>query len=124
VKSIRYSPAQNMMPISESIWPRPAPTTRQLGQDQVKESAIKAERLPRPYAWRVNRSAAVNMADDGYVLEYRNFDEGKNPFSWNIDRKTMTPLNMSTRLWALALRAGHRKPTKPARSSRATMPCR
>ena len=44
--------------------------------------------------WRVNRSAPVGMADDGYVLEYRNFDEGKNPFSWNIDRKTMTPLNM------------------------------
>jgi hypothetical protein len=25
------------------------------------------------------------------VLEYRLFDEGKNPFSWNVDRKTMTP---------------------------------
>ncbi|MGB3660272.1 MAG: ethylbenzene dehydrogenase-related protein, partial [Pseudolabrys sp.] len=44
--------------------------------------------------WRVNRYAPVGMADDGYVLEYRNFDEGKTPFSWNIDRKTMTPLNM------------------------------
>ena len=44
--------------------------------------------------WRAHRSAAVGMADDGYVLEYRNFDEGKNPFSWNVDRRTMTPLNM------------------------------
>lgn len=44
--------------------------------------------------WRVARSAPVGMADDGYVLEYRNFDEGKNPFSWNVDRKTMTPLFM------------------------------
>ena len=44
--------------------------------------------------WRVNRSGPVGMADDGYVLEYRNFDEGKNPFAWNIDRKIMTPLNM------------------------------
>ncbi len=44
--------------------------------------------------WRAARSAPVGMTDDGYVLEYRNFDEGKNPFSWNIDRKTMTPLFM------------------------------
>jgi len=57
--------------------------------------------------WRVNRSAPVGMADDGYVLEYRNFDEGKNPFSWNIDRKTMTPLNMFdvAKVGAKALRA-------------------
>ncbi len=41
--------------------------------------------------WRVARSNPVGMADDGYVLEYRLFDEGKNPFSWNLDRKTMTP---------------------------------
>lgn len=57
--------------------------------------------------WRVNRSGPVGMADDGYVLEYRNFDEGKNPFSWNIDRKTMTPLNMfdAAKVGAKALRA-------------------
>jgi hypothetical protein len=41
--------------------------------------------------WRGARSAPVGMADDGYVLEYRLFDAGKNPFSWNVDRKTMTP---------------------------------
>jgi len=57
--------------------------------------------------WRVNRSAAVGMADDGYVLESRLFDEGKNPFSWNVDRKTMTPLNMfdAAKVGAKALRA-------------------
>lgn len=44
--------------------------------------------------WRAARSNAVGMADDGYVLEYRLFDEGKNPFSWNVDRKTMTPKYM------------------------------
>jgi hypothetical protein len=31
------------------------------------------------------------MTDDGYVLEYRLFDAGKKPFSWNLDKKTMTP---------------------------------
>lgn len=41
--------------------------------------------------WRAQRSNPVGMSDDGYVLEYRHFDGGKNPFSWNVDRKTMTP---------------------------------
>ncbi len=41
--------------------------------------------------WRVARSNPVGMADDGYVLQYRNFDSGKKMFSWNLDRKTMTP---------------------------------
>jgi hypothetical protein len=57
--------------------------------------------------WRAARSGAVGMADDGYVLEYRNFDAGKNPFAWNIDRKTMTPLYMfdAAKVGAKALRA-------------------
>ena len=41
--------------------------------------------------WRAHRSNPVGMADDGYVLEYRLFDQGKNPFSWNVDRATMIP---------------------------------
>ncbi|WP_170368207.1 ethylbenzene dehydrogenase-related protein [Ruegeria arenilitoris] len=44
--------------------------------------------------WRGARSNAVGMSDDGYVLEYRLFDEGKGPFSWNVDRSTMTPIYM------------------------------
>jgi hypothetical protein len=67
--------------------------------------------------WRAARSGAVGMADDGYVLEYRNFDDGKNPFSWNVDRKTMTPLNMfdPAKAGAKALRAEDiGNPAKPA----------
>jgi hypothetical protein len=41
--------------------------------------------------WRAHRSNAVGMADDGYVLGYRNFDEGKNPFSSNLDAATKQP---------------------------------
>ena len=41
--------------------------------------------------WRVARSNPVGMADDGYVLQYRIFDAGKKMFSWNINKKTMTP---------------------------------
>jgi hypothetical protein len=57
--------------------------------------------------WRVNRSGPVGMADDGFVLESRLFDEGKNPFSWNLNRKTMTPLFMFdvAKVGATALRA-------------------
>jgi hypothetical protein len=44
--------------------------------------------------WRAHRSNPVGMADDGYVLEYRNFDAGKNPFSSNMDQKTKQPKYM------------------------------
>lgn len=48
--------------------------------------------------WRVARSNPVNMADDGYVLEYRLFDKGKKMFSWNVDKKTMIPKFMFDKL--------------------------
>jgi hypothetical protein len=41
--------------------------------------------------WRAHRSNPVGMADDGYVLEYRNFDAGKNMFTSNLDAKTKQP---------------------------------
>ena len=44
--------------------------------------------------WRAHRSNPVGMADDGYVLEYRNFDAGKNMFSSNLDAKSKQPKYM------------------------------
>jgi hypothetical protein len=41
--------------------------------------------------WRANRSHAVGMADDGYVLEFRLSDAGKDMFSGNSDAKTHAP---------------------------------
>lgn len=41
--------------------------------------------------WRAHRSNPVGMADDGYVLEWRNFDAGRNMFSSNLDPKTRQP---------------------------------
>ena len=41
--------------------------------------------------WRAHRSNPVGMADDGYVLEWRNFDAGANPFASNLDAKTRQP---------------------------------
>jgi hypothetical protein len=41
--------------------------------------------------WRAHRSYPVGMADDGYVLEWRNFDAGSNMFGGNADAKTHQP---------------------------------
>jgi len=67
--------------------------------DAVKSPAeIKALKAAGQFVdlmqWRVARSNAVGMADDGYVLEYRLFDKGKKMFSWNVNKKTMTPKYM------------------------------
>jgi hypothetical protein len=47
--------------------------------------------------WRAHRSNPVGMADDGYVLEYRLFDEGKNMFSANLDKDKKQPKYMFDR---------------------------
>jgi len=44
--------------------------------------------------WRAHRSNPVGMADDGYVLEYRLFDKGKNPFAANWDKDKNQPKYM------------------------------
>jgi ethylbenzene dehydrogenase len=44
--------------------------------------------------WRANRSNPVGMADDGWVLKWRDFDAGKNPFASNMDDKTKQPKYM------------------------------
>jgi len=41
--------------------------------------------------WRAHRSSPVGMTDDGYVLEFRNSDSGKDMFSSNADRTTHAP---------------------------------
>jgi hypothetical protein len=57
------------------------------------------------------------MADDGYVLEYRNFDEGKNMFTSNMDKDKKQPKYMfdaqKTGIKALAIDA-IRDQSKPA----------
>ena len=44
--------------------------------------------------WRAHRSNPVGMADDGYVLDWRNFDAGANMFSSNMDGKIKQPRYM------------------------------
>jgi Ethylbenzene dehydrogenase len=75
------------------------------------------------WQWRAARSGPVGMGDDGYVLEYRLSDAGKGVFSWNVDRKTMTPQFMfdANKLGFKALRAEDiGNPAKPAAMVRET----
>ena len=44
--------------------------------------------------WRGHRSRPIGMADDGYVLEYRLTDAGKNIFSKNWDKEKNQPRYM------------------------------
>jgi hypothetical protein len=61
-----------------------------VGVEQVAK--LKAEgHFLELIQWRAHRSNAVGMADDGYVLGFRNFDEGKNPFASNLDAATKQP---------------------------------
>ena len=41
--------------------------------------------------WRAARSNPVGGVDDGYVLEFRNFDSGKNHFASNLDGEKKIP---------------------------------
>jgi hypothetical protein len=44
--------------------------------------------------WRAHRSLPIGMADDGYVLQYRLTDDGKNIFSKNWDKAANQPKYM------------------------------
>ena len=71
---------------------------KSLWDDTKAEDAIAELKKTGGYLdlmqWRAHRSNPVNMADDGYVLEYRLFDEGKNPFSSNMNAETKAPKYM------------------------------
>jgi hypothetical protein len=41
--------------------------------------------------WRAHRTNPVGGVDDGFVLEYRNFDKGKNHFASNLDSEKKVP---------------------------------
>lgn len=60
--------------------------------------------------WRAHRTNPVGTADDGYVLEWRNFDAGKNSFASNMDDKTKQPKFMydAAKFGAKALTADNR----------------
>jgi hypothetical protein len=69
------------------------------GWDKIKPKsetdALKAKGVfLELWQWRAYRSNAVRAADDGYLLEYRAFDAGKNPFFGNWDGAKSQPIFM------------------------------
>lgn len=71
---------------------RTDPSDWKAGKPMADIDRLKSEgRFLELIQWRAHRSNPVGMADDGYVLEYRNFDDGKVMFSANLDAKTKQP---------------------------------
>jgi len=69
------------------------------GWDKIKPKAetdaLKAKGVfLELWQWRAFRSNPVRAADDGYLLEYRAFDSGKNPWFNNWDGAKSQPLFM------------------------------
>jgi hypothetical protein len=69
------------------------------GWDKIKSrqeiDALKAKGVfLELWQWRGFRSAPVGAADDGYLVEYRAFDAGKNPFFNNWDGAKSQPVFM------------------------------
>jgi hypothetical protein len=74
---------------------RTDPMDWRTGKSQADIAKLKAAgKFLDTMQWRAHRSNPVGMADDGYVLEYRNSDAGKNMFSGNEDKKSHTPKYM------------------------------
>lgn len=71
---------------------RTDPMNWRSGRSQTEIAKIKASgAFLDLIQWRAHRSHPVGMTDDGYVLEYRLFDDGENVFSTNRDSQTKAP---------------------------------
>ncbi len=71
---------------------RTDPSNWKTGKTVEEIAKLKADgRFVDLIQWRAHRSHAVAMADDGYVLEYRLSDAGKDMFGGNADAATHAP---------------------------------
>jgi hypothetical protein len=71
---------------------RTDPSDWKTGKSQEEIAKLKAAgNFLDLIQWRAHRSTSVGMADDGYVLEYRYGDAGKDPFSGNANKETHQP---------------------------------
>jgi hypothetical protein len=71
---------------------RTDPSDWKTGKSVQEIAKLKAEgKFVDLIQWRAHRSHAVGMADDGYVLEWRLSDAGKDMFGSNADAKTHAP---------------------------------
>lgn len=71
---------------------RSNPSDWKTGKSVEEIAKIKADgKFVDLIQWRAHRSNPVGMADDGYVLEWRLGDAGKDMFGGNADAKTHEP---------------------------------
>ncbi len=90
LKAIKKTDLRKYVPESRSN-----PSDWKTGKSLDEIARLKADgRYLDLIQWRANRSNPVGGTDDGYVLEYRNFDAGKNHFSANWDNAKKQPLFM------------------------------
>ncbi len=89
-KAIKKNDIRKYLPASRSN-----PSDWRTAKSPEEIAKVKAEGgFADLIQWRANRSNPVGGADDGYVLEFRNFDSGKNHFASNMDDKTKQPRYM------------------------------
>lgn len=87
LNAIKKSDVRKYLPAS-----RTEPTDWKTGKAAEDLAKIKAEGgFVDLIQWRAHRSNPVGMADDGYVLEWRLGDAGKDMFGGNADPKTHEP---------------------------------
>lgn len=87
MKAIKRSDVRKYLPAT-----RTDPTDWKTGKSVDEINRLKAAgEFVELWQWRAHRSNPVGMADDGYVLEWRNSDAGANMFAGNADAKTHAP---------------------------------
>jgi len=90
-KAIKKSDVRKYLPATRADAMASWDKTKSL--DEIKQLKAEGAFLDL-MQWRGHRSNPVGMADDFYVLEYRNADAGKNPFSSNVDKEKHQPKYM------------------------------
>lgn len=87
LSAIKKSDVRKFLPDSRSN-----PDDWKTGKSLDDIAKLKADgKLVDLIQWRAHRSQPVGMADDGYVLEFRNGDAGKEMFASNADKTTHQP---------------------------------
>lgn len=90
LKAIKKKDVRKYLPAT-----RTDPSDWKTGKSVEDIAKIKAEGgFVDLIQWRAHRSNPVNMADDGYVLEFRLSDAGKDMYSGNADKDTHMPKYM------------------------------